>query len=57
MFAGNTHIGMAAREVVAADVAYSLLRTKNTPGPGSYLAMIDTVTAPDKYTAVVSLKN
>ena len=54
MFTGNTTI-MAARELVANDVVYSLKRTIATPGPGSYLAMIKDVTAPDKYTVVVSL--
>ena len=48
---------MAPRELTADDVVFSLLRTKNTPGPGSYLAMIKNVTATDRYTVVVSLNN
>jgi peptide/nickel transport system substrate-binding protein len=55
MFTGNKNINMAARELTADDVVYSLMRTKNTAGPGSYLKMIDSVTATDKYTAVVHL--
>jgi peptide/nickel transport system substrate-binding protein len=55
MFTGNTKIGMAAREVVASDVVFSIKRTIATPGPGSYLAMIKDVTAPDKYTVQVTL--
>jgi peptide/nickel transport system substrate-binding protein len=56
MFTGNTKIGMAARELTSADVVYSLKRTMATSGPGSYLKMINDVTAPDKYTVVASLK-
>jgi peptide/nickel transport system substrate-binding protein len=56
MFTANAKIGMAARELTSADVVYSLKRTIGTPGPGSYLGMISDVTAFDRYTVIVSLK-
>jgi len=55
MFTGNAKIGMAARELTADDVVFSIKRTINTPGPGSYLAMIKDVVATGRYTVVVSL--
>ena len=55
MFTGNQKINMAAREVVAADIAFSLMRTKATPGPSGFLKFINNVTAPDKYTVVVAM--
>jgi len=55
-FFANNNIGFVAREITADDVAYSLTRTMKTSGPGSYLAMISSVKAVDKYTVAINLK-
>jgi ABC-type transport system substrate-binding protein len=57
MFTGNTTIGMAPRELTSADVVYSINRTMNTSGPASYLSFIQSVTAPDTYTVVMTLSS
>jgi peptide/nickel transport system substrate-binding protein len=55
MFTGNTKINMAAREVVASDVAFSFNRIKTTTGPARFFGFINTITATDKYTVVLAL--
>ena len=60
MFTGNTKINMAAREVTANDVVFSLKRVMAdagfAKGSGGYLTwFMNDVTAPDKYTVIVSM--
>jgi peptide/nickel transport system substrate-binding protein len=57
MWTANSKINFAARELTASDIVFAMKNTIATPGPGSYLAMISDITAPDKYTAVFTLKN
>jgi peptide/nickel transport system substrate-binding protein len=57
MWTGNSKINMASRELTADDIVYAIQHTIATPGPGSYLAFVDHVTATDRYTATFTLKN
>ena len=54
MWAGNTLLGMASRELTAADVAYSLTRGMAAPIVSGTFWFVTSVTAPSKYTAVVN---
>jgi len=54
---GNSTINIAARELIASDIVYSLNRAMSTPGQASYFSAVSNIVATDKYTVVISLKH
>jgi peptide/nickel transport system substrate-binding protein len=57
MWTGNKNIGMAARELVAADVASAEQRNITRPGFGPSFSWLKSIAATDKYTVVWTLNS